>query len=90
MSLKGVEQSRGETEVALHKLVIVLGAVYAGKVEHEVTFLAPLVKLLGCRVEVVLEDLIYYEVSVAASLAVFYIVELSAKIFTYKTFGSSY
>ena len=89
MSLKGVEQNRSETEVTLHKLVIVLGAVYAGKVEYEVTFLAPLVKLLGCRVDVILEDLIYYEVSVAASLAVFYIVELSTKVFAYKTFGSS-
>ena len=33
MSLKGVEQSRGETEVALHKLVIVLGPFDAVGVE---------------------------------------------------------
>ena len=88
MRLQRVKQGGGETEVAFHKLVVVLWAVHSGKVEHEIALLAPLVKLFGGRVKVVLEDLIYCEVAVAASLAVFYIVELSTKVFTNKTFGS--
>ena len=55
---------------------------------HEVALLTPLIKLLGSGVEVVLEDFFYGEVAVAAGLAVFYIIELSAKVFAYKTFGS--
>ena len=56
MSLQCVKQGRGETEVALHELVIVLGAVDASEIEHEVARLAPCVELLGSGVEVVFED----------------------------------
>lgn len=56
MSLQCVEQGGGEAEVTLHELVIVLGAVDASEIEHEVARLAPCVELLGSGVEVVFED----------------------------------
>ena len=56
MSFQRVEQSGGEAEVTLHELVIVLGAVDASEIEHEVALLAPCVELLGSGVEVVFED----------------------------------
>lgn len=56
MGLQCVKQGGGEAEVTLHELVIVLGAVYASEIEHEVALLAPCVELLGSGIEVVLED----------------------------------
>ena len=47
MSLQRVKQGGGEAEVTLHELVIVLGAVDASEIEHEVALLAPCVELLG-------------------------------------------
>lgn len=47
MGLQCVKQGGGKAEVTLHELVIVLGAVYASEIEHEVTFLAPCIELLG-------------------------------------------
>ena len=88
MRLQGVEQGGGETEVAFHKLVVVLWAVHSGKVEHEVALLAPCVKLFGSRVEVVLEHFLYGKVAIAASLAVFNIIELGTKVFAYKALGT--
>ena len=90
MSLQRGEQSRGETEVTLHELVIVLGAVDASEVEHEVTLLAPCVELLGGGIEVVLEDFLNGQVAVATGLAVFDIIELGSKVLADEAFGTSY
>ena len=90
MGLQCVKQGGGEAKVTLHELVIVLGAIDASEVEHEVTLLAPCVELLGGGVEVVFEDLINCEVSVAASLAVFDVIELGAKVLADEAFGTSY
>ena len=57
VTLEGVEQRGGEPEVALHELGLVLGAVDAGQVEHEVGAGAVSVELLGRRVDVVLHHL---------------------------------
>ena len=56
MLAQGVEQYGGEAEIAFHELFLVLGAVHAGKVEDEVAVTAPLVKLLGRGVNVILID----------------------------------
>lgn len=89
MSLQCVKQGGGKAEVTLHKLVIVLGAVYASEIEHEVTFLAPCVKLLGGGIEIVLEDFLDRQVTVATGLAVFDVIELGAKVLADEAFGSS-
>lgn len=57
VALQGVQQRGGETEVALHELRLVLGAVDAGQVEDEVGAGAVLLQLPGRRVDVVLHDL---------------------------------
>lgn len=90
MGLQRVKQGGGEAEVTLHELVIVLGAVYASEIEHEVTFLAPCVKLLGGGVEVVFEDFLDRQVAVATGLAVFDVIELGAKVLADEAFGTSY
>lgn len=90
MSLQRVEQGGGETEVALHELVIVLGAVDASKVEDEVALLAPCVELVGGGVKVVLEDFLDRQVAVATGLAVFDVIELGAKVLADEAFGTSY
>ena len=90
MSLQRVEQGGGEAEVTLHELVIVLGAVDASEVEHEVALLAPCVELLGGGIEVVFEDFLDRQVAVATGLAVFDVIELSAKVLANEAFGTSY
>ena len=90
MGLQCVKQGGGEAEVTLHELVIVLGAVYASEIEHEVTFLAPCVKLLGGGVEIVLEDFLDRQVAVATCLAVFDVIELGAKVLANEALGTSY
>ena len=90
MGLQCVKQGGGEAEVTLHELVIVLGAVDASEIEHEVTFLAPCVKLLGGGVEVEFEDFLDRQVVVATGLAVFDVIELGAKVLADEAFGTSY
>lgn len=57
VALERVQQRGGEPEVALHELGLVLGAVDAGQVEHEVGAGAVVIELGGRRVDVVLHDL---------------------------------
>ena len=85
--LQGVEQGRGETKVALHKLLGVLRAVYSCKIKDEVAVLAPLVKLLGRGVDVVLINGINLQVAILACLAFLYVIELGTKVSSYETFG---
>lgn len=90
MSLQRVKQGGGEAEVTLHELVIVLGTVDASEVEHEVTLLAACVELIGGGIEVVLEDFLDRQVTVATGLAVFDVIELGAKVLADEAFGTSY
>lgn len=82
VALQGVEQRGGEPEVALHELGLVLGAVDAGQVEHEVGAGAVLIQLLGRRVDVVLHDLEGKEGLVfrAAVLAVADVLQRAAEV----------
>lgn len=82
VALQGVEQHGCEPEVALHELGLVLGAVDAGKVEHEVCAGAVAVELLGGRVDVVLHDLEGKEGLVfgAAVLAVADVLQRAAEV----------
>ena len=82
VALEGVEQRGGEPEVALHELGLVLGAVDAGQVEHEVRSGAVLLQLPGRRVDVVLHDLEGKERLVfgAAVLAVADVLQRAAEV----------
>ena len=66
---EGVEQPRGEAEVARHEVGRVLGAVDAREVEHEARPGAPLGELLGGGLHVVLEDLAHLQARSRAVLA---------------------
>ena len=82
MALEGVEQRGGEPEVALHELGLLLGAVDAGQVEHEVGAGAAVIELPGRRVDVVLHNLEREQARVflAAVLAVPYVLEGAAEV----------
>lgn len=82
VALEGLQQRGGEPEVALHELGLVLGAVDAGQVEHEVGAGAVVIELGGHRVDVVLHDLEGKERLVfgAAVLAVPYVLEGAAEV----------
>lgn len=90
VALERLEQRGGETEVALHELGLVLGAVDAGQVEHEVGAGAVLVELLGRRVDVVLHDLEREQGLVfgAAVLAVPYVLEGAAEVPAHEALGA--
>lgn len=47
VTLEGAQQCRGESEVALHELGLILGAIDTGQVEHEVGAGTVRVQLLG-------------------------------------------
>ena len=89
MLLQGVEQDGGEAEVALVEIVGILGSVDAGEVEDEVGLAAVAVEVRRGRVEVVLEDLVYLN-RIVPGLTVFYVIELSTKVFANKTLGAGY
>lgn len=82
VALERVEQRRGEPEVALHELGLLLGAVDAGQVEDEVGAGAEVLQLGGRRVDVVLHDLEGKEwpVLLAAVLAVPYVLQRAAEV----------
>lgn len=82
VALQGVQQLGGEPEVALHELGLLLWAVDAGQVEHEVGAGAVVLQLLLGRVDVVLHDLEGEERLVfgAAVLAVPYVLQRAAEV----------
>lgn len=82
VALQGVQQRRGEPEVALHELGLVLGAVDAGQVEDEVGAGAVVLQLPGSRVDVVIHDLEGKELLVfgAAVLAVADVLQRAAEV----------
>ena len=82
VALQGVQQRRGEPEVALHELGLVLGAVDAGQVEDEVGAGAVVLQLPGSRVDVVIHDLEGQQARVllAAVLAVADVLQRAAEV----------
>lgn len=82
VAFQGVQQCGGEPEVALHELGLVLWAVDAGQVEHEVRAGAVVLQLPGGRLEVVLHDLEGKEGLEfgSAVLAVPYVLEGAAEV----------
>lgn len=82
VALKGVQQRGREPEVALHELGLVLGAVDARQVEHEVGAGAVVIELGGRRVDVALHDLERQQarVSLAAVLAVADVLQRAAEV----------
>ena len=75
-----VEEGGREAAVALHELHVVLRAVHAREVEHEVAVAAPCIQLLRGRVEVVFIYFADFEITVAPGLALPDIVELRAEV----------
>ena len=86
MALQRVEQCGGEPEVALHELRLVLWAVDAGQVEHEVGAGTEVLQLLGGRVDIVLHGLEGKEglVFLAAVLAVADVLQRAAEVPTHE------
>ena len=82
VALERLQQRGGETEVALHELGLLLGAVDAGQVEDEVGAGAVALQLLGRRLDVVLHDFEREQARVflAAVLTVSYIFQRAAEI----------
>lgn len=82
VALQGVQQRGGEPEVALHELGLLLWAVDAGQVEHEVCAGAEVVQLGGRRVDVVLHDLEREQTRVflASVLAIPYVLQRAAEV----------
>lgn len=82
VALERLEQRGSEPEVALHELGLVLGAVDASQVEHEVGAGAVALQLLGRRLDVVLHDFKREQARVflAAVLTVSYIFQRAAEI----------
>lgn len=82
VALERLEQRRGEPEVALHELGLLLWAVDAGQVEHEVGAGAVVLQLLLGRVEVALHDLEGEELLVfgSAVLAVADVLQRAAEV----------
>ena len=82
VALERVQQRGGEPEVALHELGLLLWAVDAGQVEHEVGAGAVVLQLLRGGVDVVLHDLEGKELLVfgAAVLAVPYVLQRAAEV----------
>ena len=82
VALQRVEQCGGEPEVALHELRLVLWAVDAGQVEHEVGAGTEVLQLLGGRVDIVLHGLEGKEglVFLAAVLAVADVLQRAAEV----------
>ena len=91
VALERVEQRRGEPEVALHELGLLLGAVDAGQVEDEVGAGAEVLQLGGRRVDVVLHDLEGHQArkSLAAVLAVAYVLQRAAEVPAHEAPGAS-
>ena len=84
---QGVEQGRGEAEVALGEVLGVFGTVHAGEVEHEVGLGAVAVEVLGRGVEVVLENLVDGH-GVIPGFAFLYVIELGAKVLSNESFST--
>ena len=63
-----VQEDCSKTEITFHELFGILWTVDACKVENEVTFLAPQVKLFKRGVEVILKDFIDDQISIVLSL----------------------
>ena len=82
VALEGVQQRRGEAEVALHELGLVLGAVDAGEVEDEVCAGAVAIQLPGRGVDIVFHDLERQQcpILLAAVLAVPYVLQHAAEV----------
>ena len=75
-----VEEGGREAVVALHEFPVVLRAVHAREVEHEVAVAAPCIQLLRSRVEVVFIYFADFEITVAPGLALPDVVELRAEV----------
>ena len=88
MLLQGVEQGAGKAEVALHELLLVLGAVDACEVEDEVAVAAPLVELLMCAIKVVLIDCLDGNGRMGLVLACLYVLQCPAEVLAYETLGT--
>ena len=90
MLLEGVKKGAGKAEVALHEFFRIFRAVDACQIEDEIALGAPLLELLRSAVKVILEDLIYCEISIALGLAGPDVTKLGSKVLSYETLGSGY
>ena len=78
-----------KAEIARHELAVVLGAVYASQVEHEVRMHASIIQLGQNRVDIVFINFTYNEVAAGAVLAVADVLERRNQVAPHKTFCTS-
>ena len=88
--LQGIKQCICKAEITFHEFIIVFRAVYPSKVEYEIDFFAPIIKLFRSRVKIVLEYVTDLQFTITTSLTVLDVIKLGTKILPYKTFGTGY
>ena len=88
--LEGIQQGAGKAKVALHKLLLVLRAVHARQIEHKVGIAAPLVQLLGSRIQIVLKDSVNLQLREPPVLAIGNILQRPTEVLANEPLGSCY
>ena len=89
MLFKDIKQIRGKSEIALHKLRVVLRAVYACKIKHKVRLFAKAVKQVLFGIDIVFKNFFYFNIP-RSVLIIADIFQRRAKIFTDKAFSARY
>ena len=89
MLFKDIKQIRGKSEIALHKLRVVLRAVYARKIKHKVRLFAKAVKQVLFGIDIVFKNFFYFNIP-RSVLIIADIFQRRAKIFTDKAFSARY
>ena len=90
VTFQGIKQSAREPEVSGHELAVVLRAVHACQIKHEIRLGAVFIQLLGRGVNVVFKNFTYNEVAAGTVLAVADVLERRNQVTPYKTFCACY
>ena len=86
MRFERVQQGGGKAKVALHELVVVLRAVDARQIEHEIGLGAEFVQRRRGRVKVILEHVLDLQSGVGAVFAVADGLQVFAEVAPYEAF----
>ena len=90
MLFQRIEKRACKAEIALHKLAVVLRTVDTGKVEDEIRFRAKFVEKRRIGVNIVLEDLVDFEIRTGTVFIFFYVAQVGDEIFADKAFCTGY
>lgn len=87
MLFKDIKQIRGKSEIALHKLRVILRAVYACKIKHKVRPFAKAVKQVPFGINIILKNFFYFNIP-RSVLIIADIFQRRAKIFPDKALSA--